>query len=243
MAALMLGTVVGPRGEDAYTSGRFDLQARSREFLRSGLLISGAIHLLLLFAFLNLPGGGDDLLVRSYGRATEIFRQPISPPLIPVPPSETGTVRDPDPRGIPRPVRDDFELPPIRFDGIGPERPVAPGGKARGAGPDNAPAGIVDEPDPNRIYRIIDVQVPPVPIESPKPAYPPIAREAEITGRVVAEVLVTAEGAVAKVRVVSGNKILADAAQETLYRWRFRPAQANGRAVAVWVEIPVNFTL
>lgn len=113
----------------------------------------------------------------------------------------------------------------------------------RGTGPDNAPAGTVVESDPNRIYQINEVQIPPVPIEAPKPVYPPIAREAEITGRVVTQLLVTAQGAVAKVRVVSGNKILADSAQEMLYRWRFRPAQVNGRPVAVWVEIPVNFTL
>lgn len=243
MAALMLGTVVGPRGADACASVRFDLQARSREFLRRGLLLSGAIHLLLLLAFLHLSGRGEDLLVRSYSGATEIFRQPVVPRLVPLPPSQTGTVRDPDPRGIPNPVRDEIKLPPIHFDGIGPEPPATTGGTVRGAGSDQVPAGVVNQPDPNRIYQVHEVQVPPVPIEAPKPAYPEFAREGGITGRVVTQLLVTAAGTVAKVRVVSGNKILADSAQETLYRWRFRPAQMNGRPVAVWVEIPVNFTL
>jgi protein TonB len=82
-----------------------------------------------------------------------------------------------------------------------------------------------------------------VPLEAPKPAYPEYAREAGITGRVVTQVLVRVDGSVARVVVKSGIKILGDSAQETLYRWRFRPARVGGRPVPVWVEIPVLFRL
>ncbi|HTM00215.1 MAG TPA: energy transducer TonB [Candidatus Omnitrophota bacterium] len=244
MNALLLETVGGAEaGNAAGSSIRFDARARSREFLRRGLLLSGAIHAVLLFAFLHLHGGGDDAIVRSYGRAVELFREPL-PTVIPLPPvpsgapstaaSRSGTVVPVDPKT--------FRMP-FDFRGIGAfelPRSAPTGGSSQGSGD---PAPPAPAPDPNQVFVITDVDVQPVAIEAPKPLYPEFARDAGITGRVVTQVLVKADGTVGRVRVISGIKILADAAQEGLYRWRFRPAMAHGRPVAVWVEIPVNFTL
>lgn len=242
MNALLLETVGGaPPNSDSI---RFDSRARSRQFLRRGLFLSGAIHVALLFAFLHLPGGVDDALVRSYGRAVDLFREPPPAviPLPPVPPGAPSTTATKT--GTVVPVDDRTLRMPIEFRGIGFELPrgSAPrGGPSQGSGETgDLPAA---PPDPNEVFLIKDVDVRPVEIEAPKPIYPQIAMDAWISGRVLTQVLVKADGTVGQVRVISGNKILADAAQEGLYRWRFRPAMAHGRPVAVWVEIPVNFTL
>ena len=79
-------------------------------------------------------------------------------------------------------------------------------------------------------------------IEAPKPAYPSYPREVGITGVVFAKVFVRADGSVSRVEV-RGSRLFLDTTQETLYRWRFKPARMNGRPVAVWVEIPVRFEL
>lgn len=244
MNALLLETVGGAEaGNAAGSSIRFDARARSREFLRRGLLLSGAIHAVLLFALLHLPRGGDEALVRSYDRAVDLFR---APPLIPLPPVPSGAPSTPASQtGTPVPVDDRvLRMPLPDFRGIGAfdlPRGSTPTGKSSQGSGDAGPPPTA--PDPNQVFLIRDVDVPPVAIEAPKPLYPEIARDAGITGHVLTQVLVQADGTVGQVRVISGNKILADAAQEGLYRWRFRPAMAHGRPVAVWVEIPVNFTL
>jgi periplasmic protein TonB len=245
MTALLLETVWGTRRGDArYGPGRFHVQARSREFLRRGLVLSGALHLALLFAFLNLPGGGEEILARSYGRATEIFREPPSIPLVPLPPSAPGTPSThADRSGIVVPVDPRLFSQPFDFKGIGTDSPARPQGGAGDPGTEGVLDGPSEAPDPDRVFQISEVQLPPVAIEAPKPPYPEVAREAGIDGRVETEVLVRADGTVARVRVKSGNTLLANSAQETLYRWRFKPAMANGRPVSVWVEISVNFTL
>jgi protein TonB len=247
MAALLLGTIGGTaaRGDSLGARVRFDLQARSREFLRRGLILSGAIHITLLFAFLNLAGSGGDVLVRTNGRPIDVFRQPPVPPLISYPPSGTTPAVDAAGKtGRVVPVEDRVVLPKVQFTGIGPADTPPPGGPQSSdpaSGP--GPGGPSNGPDPERVYMVADVEQAPVPIESPKPLYPEYARDNGISGRVVTQVLVRADGSVGRVTVKSGIKILGDAAQEGLYRWRFRPARMGGRPVAVWVEIPINFTL
>ncbi|WP_267103686.1 energy transducer TonB, partial [Xanthomonas sacchari] len=39
----------------------------------------------------------------------------------------------------------------------------------------------------------------------------------------------------------SGSRDLDRAAMETVRRWKFRPAQQNGRAVPASIEIPFDF--
>lgn len=68
-----------------------------------------------------------------------------------------------------------------------------------------------------------------------EPAYPPMARQLRITGRVQLDAFVDPEGSVEKVSPVSGNPILTAAAGDALKKWKFTPFTANGkpsRAVA-----------
>jgi TonB family protein len=75
------------------------------------------------------------------------------------------------------------------------------------------------------------------------PEYPDLAREAGIEGTVVVQVLVGADGRVKGDRVVKSIPALDAAAVAAVEQWKFRPATSGGQRVAVWVAVPVRFSL
>ena len=81
----------------------------------------------------------------------------------------------------------------------------------------------------------------PVVVTRIEPTYSEFAKEAQIQGKVTLHVLVGAGGRVKDVRVIKGVTGLNDAAVDAVKRWVFRPATREGKPVAVWVEIPMDF--
>ncbi|MCU1271506.1 MAG: hypothetical protein JWN74_2800 [Acidobacteriaceae bacterium] len=80
-------------------------------------------------------------------------------------------------------------------------------------------------------------------ISKVQPTYPSDARAARIQGSVVMAVVISKEGNVQDVRVVSGDPSLATAAVDAVKRWKYRPYLLNGSPVEVDTLITVNFTL
>lgn len=76
-----------------------------------------------------------------------------------------------------------------------------------------------------------------------KPVYPDIAREAGVDGVVLVQALVGKDGHVKDVRVVKRIPMLDDAAITAVKQWVFKPALSNNKPVAVWVAVPVRFSL
>lgn len=79
----------------------------------------------------------------------------------------------------------------------------------------------------------------------PSPAYTDQARKQKIQGRVMAEVLVGADGRAHGVRVLKGLGLgLDENTVQTIGAWRFAPAKnAQHQAIAVWVTIESVFRL
>ena len=75
------------------------------------------------------------------------------------------------------------------------------------------------------------------------PKYPEMAKTNLIEGKVTLNVLVGTDGRVVKVEVVQGVPMLNEAAVEAVKQWLFKPALANNKPVAVWVAVPLNFSL
>lgn len=75
------------------------------------------------------------------------------------------------------------------------------------------------------------------------PIYPDAAREAGVQGTVTVRVLVCACGEISEVQVAQSIAMLDQAAIDAVSQWFFKPAQHGGEAVAVWVHIPVTFSL
>ncbi len=77
----------------------------------------------------------------------------------------------------------------------------------------------------------------------PKPEYPPLAKMARIQGVVRLEAIISKEGTIQDLKMVSGHPLLVKAAMEAVQRWRYQPTLLNGEPVEVVTEIDVNFTL
>jgi periplasmic protein TonB len=76
-----------------------------------------------------------------------------------------------------------------------------------------------------------------------QPQYPDIAREAGVDGTVVVQALVGKDGKVKDTRVTKSIPMLDAAAVSSVRGWVFKPALSNNKPVAVWVAIPVRFSL
>jgi protein TonB len=77
----------------------------------------------------------------------------------------------------------------------------------------------------------------------PKPQYPPIARQVGAQGVVSVQVLIDEQGKVISAKVLSGNPMLAHAAQESAYQARFSPTIIGENPVKVSGVITYNFVL
>lgn len=80
-------------------------------------------------------------------------------------------------------------------------------------------------------------------IFAPKPEYPPLAKMARIQGEVRLDALISKDGTIQNLKVISGHPLLVSAAMAAVSRWRYQPTLLNGEAVEVATEIDVNFTL
>jgi protein TonB len=76
-----------------------------------------------------------------------------------------------------------------------------------------------------------------------KPAYPPLARAARVSGTVRLEAIVGKDGRVRSLRLVSGHPLLAQAAIDAVRQWVYRPTLLNGVPVEVAAPVDVNFLL
>jgi TonB family protein len=81
----------------------------------------------------------------------------------------------------------------------------------------------------------------PLPLTQVQPRYPEFAREAQIQGKVVMQVLVGEDGRVREAKVLRGVKGLNEAAVAAVKKWTFKPAAKDGVPVAGWLEVPMDF--
>lgn len=86
--------------------------------------------------------------------------------------------------------------------------------------------------------------VPPEKVDAPPPQYTEIARKARVQGVVIVQAIIDKEGKVTNVKVLKGLPMgLEDAAVDAVKRWKFRPATLNGKPVAVYYNLTVNFRI
>ncbi len=76
-----------------------------------------------------------------------------------------------------------------------------------------------------------------------QPDYPPLARQVRVQGLVVLRAMISRDGAIEDLQVLSGHPMLVKAAVEAVRQWRYRPYELNGEPVEVETEVKVNFVL
>jgi protein TonB len=80
-------------------------------------------------------------------------------------------------------------------------------------------------------------------VRQPQPVYPPLARQARISGAVTFSAIIGVDGRIQNLTLVSGHPLLVPAAQEAIKQWLYAPTKLNGEAVEVITQIVFNFRL
>jgi periplasmic protein TonB len=215
---------------------------------------SFALQALLISALLALP------LLYTEGLPQVLLMSPpvvLSPPPGPAPlsPARVAPVSNIHghvlmmPGRIPRSIGrvDDAGTPPPPLD-FG--ESAVPGGTGTRAVPDSifGSTGTGTGPTmprlappatPLRVSRMMEGNL----IYRVQPAYPPLARQARIQGQVVLRAVISREGAIENLQVLSGHPMLAPAAVEAVRQWRYRPYYLNNSPVEVETQVTVNFVL
>jgi protein TonB len=89
------------------------------------------------------------------------------------------------------------------------------------------------------------VSTPPRYRENPQPPYPPIARRRGYEGTTLLSLWVLEDGTVgeAVVKKTSGHSILDRAALGAAEKWLFEPGSRMGKAIPLWVDVPIRFVV
>jgi protein TonB len=78
---------------------------------------------------------------------------------------------------------------------------------------------------------------------SVQPDYPMLARQMKVQGSVIMQALIGRDGLIEDLHVLSGPPILANAAEEAVRQWHFKPHFVGTQPVETRANITVNFTI
>jgi protein TonB len=76
-----------------------------------------------------------------------------------------------------------------------------------------------------------------------EPRYPPIAIQIHREGRVELHAIISAEGRIESLEVISGDPVFIQSALSAVHEWRYRPTILNGRPVEIDTHITVIYSL
>lgn len=102
-----------------------------------------------------------------------------------------------------------------------------------------APLHVPSEAPKPRVSRMMEGNL----VVRVQPDYPPLARQARVRGSVILRAIISREGTIEHLQVISGSPLLVEAALRVVRQWRYRPYRLNDQPVEVETQITVNFTL
>lgn len=109
---------------------------------------------------------------------------------------------------------------------------------------DDSPAPVEAKVAAGGPVNIPEEADPPEPDENnAPPEYPEAARTTGQEARVVLKVVVEKDGSVGRITVLKGEEPFSAAAIAAVKTWRFTPAQLDGQPIAVFLTVPVKFSL
>ena len=97
--------------------------------------------------------------------------------------------------------------------------------------------------DSSKVLEFFMVEVKPKVLHSVELMYPEEAIRDSLEGKVFLKFIVNVDGSVSDVRVLRGPEVFHQAAIDAVSQYRFKPAEHNGKPVAVWMTQPVSFRL
>jgi TonB family protein len=81
------------------------------------------------------------------------------------------------------------------------------------------------------------------PVSTVEPVYPPLARQARISGTVRLTVKIAKDGSIQYVQLISGHPLLVAAAVDAVKQYVYNPVLLNGSPVEAITQVDVNFSL
>src|SRR5262245_38146602 len=180
------------------------------------------------------------------------FVGPPPPPPPPPPPAAAVKVQ-------PVPVSNPNAAPVEAPKEIVPEAPTVPSvgegvaGGVEGGIPGGTIGGVVGglpeapppppPPPPQAPVRVGGAIKQPTKTKHVPPVYPPIAQSARVSGVVIIEATIGADGKVKDAKVLKSIPLLDQAALDAVKQWVFTPTLLNNVPVPVIMTVTVNFTL
>jgi protein TonB len=80
-------------------------------------------------------------------------------------------------------------------------------------------------------------------LSSAPPVYPTLAKNQHVSGNVLIDALIDANGRVTTMKVVSGPTLLHQAAMDALKQWKYQPAMLDGKPVPMHLTVTLQFRL
>ena len=223
--------------------GAPELKEVARKYMFRGVLVgSGAFLLVFLLSF------GTSAFLRNRPHETSVvvvpYRELAAPPPLtqnePPPQVQVAVPVAPPTVGVAVPVPD-AEAPPEQT--IASQEEIANVTPGVSSGEGELVVAPPSEDELPKLGEYVYVEELPEAITKVPPEYPDLARSANVDGTVLVQALVGKDGRVKDAKVVKSVAMLDEAAVKAVRQWVFKPALSNNKPVAVWVAVPVRFTL
>jgi len=82
-----------------------------------------------------------------------------------------------------------------------------------------------------------------LPVAGAIPEYPTFALQTNVQGRVVLKAIISTDGTLDNVRLISSPSMLDSTVLDAVKKWRYQPHYENGKAVQVETQITVDFSI
>jgi len=113
----------------------------------------------------------------------------------------------------------------------------------RGTSDGPPPSSLTSPASPSKRIKVAGNVMQAKQLTTVAPVYPPEAKATGISGAVLMRALISEEGKVEQVELVSGPSALTAAALDAVRQWRYKPTEINGTPVEVETTVTVIFTL
>jgi len=223
--------------------GAPELKEVARKYMFRGVVVGSSAWLLLF-----LLSFGTSAFLRNRPHETSVivvpYRELAAPPPLTenTPPPQVAIALPvaPPTVAVPVPVPD-AEAPPEQTIASQEEiAAITPGVATDG---ENLVVAPPTEDELPKFGEYVYVEELPEAVTKITPTYPDLARSAGIDGTVLVQALVGKDGRVKDTKVVKSIQMLDASAVAAVKQWVFKPALSNNKPVAVWVAVPVKFTL
>ena len=238
--------------QGCFVEGTPEQRARQRSIRRRALIISIATQAAILTAIILVPLFGKPERI---ALASAVPIPPYYPNRAPARPDTPARPNTPHPR-----ISTDKTIyqPPIipgridmRPEPVSPEPPGFPSGPVSST-PCAACIPIVDTRAPERPadlrpqppHRLVMTHLESAMLtRRVEPVYPALAIQTRREGQVVLHAIISTDGSIQSLQVVSGDPLFLRSAQDAVTQWHYRPTILNGQPVEIDTYITVIYTL